>query len=58
MTIHSFRVGLIELIVAQKNLRNKEHNDWMFLRKKKIDLFLFSALIDRLFSFFHNKRIL
>lgn len=35
MTIHSFRVGLIELIVAwKKNLRNKEHNDCTFSWKK------------------------
>lgn len=55
MTIHSFRVGLIELIVSQKNLRNKEYNNWCF-HGKIFDLFNISALTGRLFYFFHNKR--
>lgn len=43
MKIHSFKVDLIELIVAQKNLRNKEHNDLMFSWKKKFDLFILAC---------------
>lgn len=55
MTIHSLRVSLIELIVAQENMRNKEHNERF--HEKKIDLFNISALIGRLFYFSYNKRI-
>lgn len=48
MTIHSFWVGLIELIVAQKT--EEQRTQWQcFHGKKKFDLFNISALIHRLF---------